>query len=84
MERGDGVTQLAGTVAVEIFTAQKGHSEFYFSWSLYKHRVAGTPTTHGHTKPATASGENNLIHTSAIWFSEAFAIYDKILEIKSI
>ena len=31
MERGDGVTQLAGTVAVEIFTAQKGHSEFYFS-----------------------------------------------------
>ena len=25
MEREDGVIQLAGTVAVEIFTAQKGH-----------------------------------------------------------
>ena len=30
MEKGDGVTQLAGIVAVEIFTAQKGHKKFYF------------------------------------------------------
>ena len=64
MEKGDGVTQLAGTVAVEIFTAQKGHT-FYFP-CLYKHRVAGTPTTRGHIKPAITSGENSLIPTSAI------------------
>ena len=64
MERGDGVTQLAGTVAVEIFTAQKGHT-FYFP-CLYKHRVAGTPTTRGHIKLAITSGENNLIPTSHV------------------
>ena len=64
MEREDGVIQLAGAVAVEIFTAQKGHISFIIPQvcKMYHHFCAGTPTTHGHIKLATAtvSGGNNI------------------------
>ena len=64
MEREDGVTQLAGAVDAEIFTARKGHIYLIsfilkYIFTMYN-RCAGIPTTHGHTKLVIASGENNI------------------------